>query len=191
MCVTLEEAAQAALFLYEPALIGHIAELLLPSHGAPDQVVAAAVLALETCAHYSSKFSEVLTAVSPNVNHGILITLFRFVVSKLDGTGKPGFVGPCLWLDTVSDELVDAIFSFIAFITASPPHGHMLVSAGILPVLLEMAQTHAERRNSVSLCCQVSLITSTFLVQLVSLTPWCHQILKPYQFSTILMASMC
>jgi E3 ubiquitin-protein ligase HUWE1 len=81
--LTTEEAAHSTLLMYEPDLLTQIAELLLPSRDIGDKITTAAVLALDACAHYRSKMSEVLTAISANVNHGILISLFRHVVGKI------------------------------------------------------------------------------------------------------------
>jgi len=86
--LTSEEAAQSTLFLYEPDLISQIAGLLLPAHETTDGLGVAAVTALDACAHHRSKLTEVLNAVSANVSHGILLTLFREVVDKLMADGK-------------------------------------------------------------------------------------------------------
>lgn len=133
MCLSQEDATQSSIFLYEPDLIGQIAELCHPSRDVGYFTATAALLVLDACAHQRSKISEVLTAVSANVNHGILISWFR---SAMADASAPY-------------ELVDAIIGFIAYLATSPSHGHMIIGAGILPLLLDMMGTENERRDNV------------------------------------------
>ena len=149
MYLTAEESAQSTLFLYEPDLLAQISELLVPSRGVPDDVSTAAALTMDACAHHRSKLFDVLTAIGASVSHGILISLFRHVVNKLLAGGECS-VPPLLKAEYVLHELVDSVVSLIAYVMASSPHGHMLVGAGILPILLDMARVEDDRRDSVS-----------------------------------------
>jgi E3 ubiquitin-protein ligase HUWE1 len=88
---------------------------------------------LEACANHEGKLGEVLTALSANASHGILMTLYRGIVANPD---------------TVADSLVDAVYAFFALVTAS--NSNVLISAGLLPLLLDMLATQAARRDSVS-----------------------------------------
>ena len=54
-----------------------------------------------------------------------------------------------LTADFTSFEVVDSIMTLIAFISTSPNHGHILISAGILPTLLEMLRSCGDRRDNV------------------------------------------
>jgi E3 ubiquitin-protein ligase HUWE1 len=146
VCLTDEDTVYSTLFLYEPDLVNQLASLL--HHDVDDTIAMAAVFGLDACSHHRSKTPEVLTAVSANVNHGIIISLFRNIVTKLVAGSE--FILDRLTIAPVPYELVDAVIGFISFIASSPPHGNMLVSAGILPLLLEMLDSRGERRDHVS-----------------------------------------
>lgn len=81
---------------------------------------------------------EVMTSVSANVNHGVLVTFFRHLNDRLVAG------------EAVSFELIDATMSFLAFVATSPSHSNMLMGAGILRLLLEMLNTAGDRRENVS-----------------------------------------
>lgn len=81
---------------------------------------------------------EVMTSVSANVNHGVLVTFFRHLNDRLVAG------------EAVSFELIDATMSFLAFVATSPSHSNMLMGAGILRLLLEMLNTTGDRRENVS-----------------------------------------
>ncbi|WVF67237.1 hypothetical protein IAT40_001985 [Kwoniella sp. CBS 6097] len=86
-----EDAAQSGLFLYEPDLVPQIADLI---RAAPsDEIVTGALLAFDACAHHRAKTTEVMTAVSANVNHGILISFLRHMVDRMVQGGLSNFSG--------------------------------------------------------------------------------------------------
>ncbi|OCF44407.1 hypothetical protein I317_01667 [Kwoniella heveanensis CBS 569] len=128
-----EDAAQSGLFLYEPELVPQIADLI---RAAPsDEIITGALLALDACAHHRAKTTEVMTAVSANVNHGILISFLRQMVDKMiQGVSVPY-------------EMFDASIAFIAYISTSPIHNNMLMGAGILRLLLDMLGVNNDRRE--------------------------------------------
>ena len=70
--------------------------------------------------------------------------------------------------DAIPYDLVDAVFTFIAFMTNSlahgPTHGHTLVGAGFLPVFLDVLKTRCDRRDNVGVVLPSVLICSTFHV---------------------------
>lgn len=133
-----EDAAQSNLFLYEPELVSQLADLLRSSSDVGEQVTTSTLLALCACAHHQAKMGEVMTSVSANVNHGVLVTFFRHLNERLVAG------------EAVSFELIDATMSFLAFVATSPSHSNMLMGAGILRLLLEMLNTSGDRRENVS-----------------------------------------
>ncbi|KAK8853332.1 hypothetical protein IAR55_004036 [Kwoniella newhampshirensis] len=127
--ISSEDASQSGLFLYEPELVTQLADVLRAASDVGEEVATASTLALDACAHHRAKTGEVMTALCANVNHGVIISLFRKVVEHL------------VRGDEVSFELIDASMTLLAFIASSPMHSNMLMGAGILAVLLDMLGT--------------------------------------------------
>lgn len=139
-----DDASQSTIFLYETSLVPQLAELLVPNRDVGDQVLSAAIYAVDACSHHRHKMSEVTTAVGANVTHGILMSQFRDIVSRLTGDGDPAKAEDVLF------EVLDAMMGFIAFITVQPQQSNHVVGAGIVPLLLKLAQTPVARRDNVS-----------------------------------------
>lgn len=78
-----ETQALNSLFLYEPELVSHIADLIHPDRDIPTSVQIASLIALDALGRYRAKISEVLTAVNAGVSHGILFSLLRKTVGQL------------------------------------------------------------------------------------------------------------
>ncbi|WVW86319.1 hypothetical protein I302_108361 [Kwoniella bestiolae CBS 10118] len=134
--VSTDDAAQSGLFLYEPELVPQLAELLRASQQVGEQVTIGTLHALDACAHHRVKMGEVMTAVSANVNHGILVTFLKNIVERL------------VKGESIPNDLFDAAISFVAYIPSSPVHINMLMGAGILRLLLDVLKASGERRES-------------------------------------------
>ena len=132
-----ESQATSALFLYEPDLIAHIAELLHVDEGLPTIVQTAAIAALDALARYKNKVQEVLTAVNAGVNHGILMALVRNMVLEV---GKPESKLP--------HAFVEALLSFITYIASHASGGNMVVGAGLIPLLIQLMENRLPLRLS-------------------------------------------
>ncbi|KAI0373495.1 hypothetical protein BV20DRAFT_1119067 [Pilatotrama ljubarskyi] len=130
-----DSQAQSALFLYEPDLIAHVAELLQLDRGVDVQVQTAAVAALDAMSRYRSKIQDVLTAVNAGVNHGILMALLRKTVSDV---AQP--------TSTLPQAFVEALFSFITFLATHSSGGNMIVGAGLVPVLIQAIENRLPNR---------------------------------------------
>jgi E3 ubiquitin-protein ligase HUWE1 len=130
-----ESDATTSLFLYEPDLIAHIAELLQIDKGVPVRVQTTAISALDSLAHYRSRNQEVLTAVNAGVNHGILMALVRKTVADVaDPTS------------TLPQSFIDALMSFVTFISTHASGGNMVVGAGLIPLLIQMIDNKLPNR---------------------------------------------
>jgi hypothetical protein len=138
---------------------------MAPGRGIGDTVLSAAVYAIDACAHHKNKLPEVIAALGANVNHGILISLFRDTTRRLTGGGDPAKV------ESVLFEVVDAQMGLISYVATSPPYSHHIIGAGIIPLLLEIPKTTVERRDSVSEIPISWLTVSTSLVLLASSMP--------------------
>ncbi|KAJ4983787.1 ubiquitin-protein ligase [Stagonosporopsis vannaccii] len=99
--------------------------------------------ALEALAKHKTKSADVCTALSVNVNHGVLFYIVRKLVTGLgieDGTQ----------IDFEEDEWRDAIFSLLNTIPQSQSRtGEGMVSAGLLEILVEVLKlrTNKAERN--------------------------------------------
>ncbi|GHJ84973.1 hypothetical protein NliqN6_1375 [Naganishia liquefaciens] len=133
--LTPEDKAQTELFLYEPALVAQLADLVNPASHVSDVVAAPAFMALDACAHYRYKCTEVVSALGANVAHGTLMNCYREVVRRLaTEQGAP-------------HELVDSVLSFVAFLATSSGYGNMLVGAGIIPVIIDLVKVEHPARG--------------------------------------------
>jgi E3 ubiquitin-protein ligase HUWE1 len=130
-----ESDATTSLFLYEPDLISHIAELLQIDKGVPVRVQTTAISALDSLAHYRSKNQEVLTAVNAGVNHGILMALVRKTIADV---ADPMSILP--------QSFIDALMSFVTFISTHASGGNMVVGAGLIPLLIQMIDNKLPNR---------------------------------------------
>jgi E3 ubiquitin-protein ligase HUWE1 len=140
-----EEVSMSTIFLYETSVIQQLANVMVPNRDVGDWVLSSALYALDACAHHRVKLQEVLTTVGANVSHGILIRFFRDLVTRLTGGGDPTKAEDILF------EVLDAIIGLIAYVATSPPHNNHVVSAGVIPLLLEMPKTLVPRRENVSI----------------------------------------
>jgi E3 ubiquitin-protein ligase HUWE1 len=130
-----ESQATAALFLYEPDLISHIAELLQIDQGIPTIVQTAAIAALDALARYKNKVQEVLTAVNAGVNHGILMALVRNMVVEVANPESK-----------LPHSFVEALLSFITYIASHASGGNMVVGAGLIPLLIQIMENRLSKR---------------------------------------------
>lgn len=130
-----EASATTSLFLYEPELVAHAAELLRTDRGVPMDIQTAAIAALDGVSRYRGKIHEVLTAVNAGVNHGLLMALFRKTVTELASE-----------LCTIPATFVDALLSFVTFIAANAAGGNMVVSAGLVPLLIQLIENPLPNR---------------------------------------------
>ncbi|GLB37041.1 putative protein with domain of Unknown Function (DUF913) [Lyophyllum shimeji] len=121
-----ESQATTSLFLYEPDLIAHIAELLQIDNDVPVRVQTTAIAALDSLARYRTRNQEVLTAVNAGVNHGILMALVRKTFAEAADPAS-----------TLPQSFIDALLSFVSFISSHSSGGNMIVGAGLIPLLIQ------------------------------------------------------
>lgn len=130
-----ETQATSSLFLYEPDLIVHIAELLQVDKNISLPVQTAAIAAVDALARYRSKIQEVLTSVNAGVNHGILMGLLRKTIVEI---ANPASVVP--------HSFVEALLSFVTFIASHASGGNMVVGAGLIPLLIQLLENRLPHR---------------------------------------------
>ncbi|KAJ3790759.1 hypothetical protein GGU10DRAFT_281593 [Lentinula aff. detonsa] len=133
-----ESQALSTLFLFEPDLIPHVAELLHVGRGISVYIQTAAIAALDAMARYRSKVHEVLTSVNAGVNHGILMGLLRKTISDISSPDCK-----------IPHSFVEALLSFVTFIASHASGGNMIVGAGLIPLLIQILENRLPTRLQV------------------------------------------
>ncbi|KIK27762.1 hypothetical protein PISMIDRAFT_674672 [Pisolithus microcarpus 441] len=140
-----ESQATSSLFLYEPDLATHIAELLQLDRGVSAQVQSAAIAALDSIARYRSRIQEVLAAVNAGVNHGILMALLRKIILEVSDPESK-----------LANSFVEALLAFITYVAQHAGGGNMVVGAGLIPLLVQIIENRlAQRLQMVSKAMQL------------------------------------
>ncbi|KAH7927155.1 hypothetical protein BV22DRAFT_1193856 [Leucogyrophana mollusca] len=140
-----ESQALSSLFLYEPDLATHIAEMLQLDCGVSVSVQTAAIAALDSLARYRGKIQEVLAAVNAGVNHGILMTLLRKTIVEVSNPESK-----------LPHAFVEALLSFVTYLASHTAGGNMVVGAGLVPLLVQIIENRlAQRLQMVSKAMQL------------------------------------
>ncbi|KAK4518814.1 ribosomal RNA biogenesis protein rrp5 [Mucor velutinosus] len=117
-----ETTAQNKVFIYEPYLISQLAELISPEKQADTTIQTYVLYALDGIARHRNKLSEVLIAVNASANHGTMMQILR--KANLN--------------EAYPQSFLDALFTFVSFLLQTQPGGQMLMSAGIIPTLVQI-----------------------------------------------------
>ena len=135
-CHTHNEAqALSTLFLPEPDLATHLAELLQLDRGIPTAVQTAAIAALDGAARYRGKIQEVLAAVNAGVNHGTLMSLLRKTVNDVANPES-----------TIPHSFIEALLALVTFLASHAAGGNMVVAAGLIPLLIQIIDNRLPQR---------------------------------------------
>jgi E3 ubiquitin-protein ligase HUWE1 len=87
--------------------------------------------ALDALSQHQSKFQHVCAALNTNVNHGVLLYVVRKAVAEMNTEDIGDKV-------TEDDEWRDALFSLLSNLSLTPRTGGDLVTAGLIPILVEV-----------------------------------------------------
>lgn len=114
-------------FAFEPEIIQSLTDVIHPDHNMPFSLQTVALFALDGLAHLRGKQPDVLTAINASASHGVLLYALRKIVSGLD-------------TDNVQypQEFLDAMFAFLSFVISFQTGGNMVISAGLVPILLQL-----------------------------------------------------
>lgn len=116
-------------------LIYQLAELIHPpTHGdmgIPRPLQTIVVNALEGLAQHQHKYQDICTALSTNVNHGVLLYIVRKAVAEM-AVDEPGDK------HTENDDWRSALFALLSHVATLPRAGAELVTAGLVPILVEV-----------------------------------------------------
>ena len=130
-----EPQALSTLFLPEPDLATHLAELLQLDRGIPITVQTAAIAALDGAARYRGKIQEVLAAVNAGVNHGTLMSLLRKTVNDVASPES-----------TTPHSFIEALLALVTFLASHAAGGNMVVAAGLIPLLIQIIDNRLPQR---------------------------------------------
>ncbi|WFD24365.1 HECT-type E3 ubiquitin transferase [Malassezia equina] len=130
-----ESNVNARLFMVEPSLVPRTAALLEPARHTGYWVQSAALYALDSMGHFRVRLSELLTAVNASVSHGLLLQVLLHTHDALRACAD----GPAPPLHTHMDAFVDALMTLVANLTTTVSGSTMVVSAGLVPQLLDLA----------------------------------------------------
>ncbi|KAG0215073.1 hypothetical protein BGX33_001508 [Mortierella sp. NVP41] len=127
-------------FAFEPEIIQSLTDLIHPDHRVPYPVQTVALFALDGLAHLRNRHQDVLTAINASASHGVLMYALRKVVTGLDSANAP-----------YPQDFLDAMFALISYIISSQTGGTMVISAGLVPVLLQLlSNKHSSQLKNVT-----------------------------------------
>ncbi|CAO3635514.1 unnamed protein product [Mucor hiemalis] len=121
-----ETTAQNKVFIYEPHLIAQLAELLSPENKVDYDIQTFVLYALDAITRHRNKLSEVLTAINASANHGTMMQILRKTNSN----------------ESYPQPFLDALFTFVSYLLQTQPGGQMLMSAGVIPTLVQIVGNH-------------------------------------------------
>ena len=131
-----EGEAQNSLFIYEPELVAHIAELIHPNRNISVDIQTAVVATLDGLSRYRSKTGEVLAAVNAGATHGTLMGLMWRTITHLTDPNCAPVSTPLrkllndslnLHAASITTDFAESLFSFVTFLSSSPAGGSMIV----------------------------------------------------------------
>ncbi|KAI8340111.1 hypothetical protein BC941DRAFT_468384 [Chlamydoabsidia padenii] len=120
-----ESTAHNKVFVYEPHLVSHLADAINPAKPICYEIQTYALYALDAIARHRTKLNEVLHAFNASANHGTLLHILRQINSHPGSEGFP-------------DDFLEALFTLLLFVLETQPGGQMLMTAGIIPTLLNI-----------------------------------------------------
>ncbi|KAK0117342.1 hypothetical protein ONS96_013174 [Cadophora gregata f. sp. sojae] len=116
-------------------LIYQLAELIHPPAdgdvAVPRSIQTLAFAVLDAMANLQTPFADVCAALNTNVNHGVLLYVVRKAVAEMGNTEEePQRSEDDVWRDT--------LFSLLANLSVNPRTGTDLITAGLMPILVEV-----------------------------------------------------
>ncbi|KAH7042417.1 hypothetical protein BKA57DRAFT_398309 [Linnemannia elongata] len=127
-------------FAFEPEIIQSLTDLIHPDHKVPFPVQTVALFALDGLAHLRNRQPDVLTAINASASHGVLLYALRKIITGLDSENAP-----------YPQDFLDAMFALISYIISSQTGGNMVISAGLVPVLLQLlSNKHSSQLKNVT-----------------------------------------
>jgi E3 ubiquitin-protein ligase HUWE1 len=119
-------------------LVYQLAELIHPSadgtNDMPIWLQSIALVLLEAISNFTAKYSDVLSALNANVNHGVLLYVIRKAVAGMKDD-PPGEDDDKV---TGADEWRNALFSLTLHMAMGSRVGQEMITAGLMDILVEI-----------------------------------------------------
>ncbi|KAG0347069.1 hypothetical protein BG004_000179 [Podila humilis] len=112
---------------FEPEILQSLTDVIHPDNNMPFNLQTVALFALDGLAHLRGKQPDMLTAINASASHGVLLYSLRKIMAGLDSD-----------IVQYPQEFLDAMFAFLSFIISFNTGGNMVVSAGLVPILLQL-----------------------------------------------------
>lgn len=115
------------------------------------------MFAFDGIARHRNKLSEVLTALNASANHGTIMQILRRTNTA----------------NIYPQSFLDALYTFVGYLLQTQPGGQMLISAGIIPTLVQIIgnhqYTHVKNVGKI-----VSLTDAVVIPYATSFTTFCN-----------------
>ncbi|KAK9246420.1 hypothetical protein V1506DRAFT_457070 [Lipomyces tetrasporus] len=124
-----ENSIQTRLFAGNPQLIPSLCDLIHPDNDVPIWLRTLAIEALQSLSHHRAKHNEILSSLSANVNHGVLLYIVRQIVKDLSHG------------QIVDAYFADRLMNLIPLLASSSHSVQVLVTAGFMSVMVQLLET--------------------------------------------------
>ncbi|KAK3315071.1 hypothetical protein B0H66DRAFT_481141 [Apodospora peruviana] len=125
-------------------LVYQLAELIHPSadgtNDIPLWLQAIALELMEAISHFQLKYSDILSALNANVNHGVLLYVIRKAVAEMKEDPKTELDET----STDADEWRNNLFGLTLHMAMSSRIGQDMISAGLMDILVEILQLRSK-----------------------------------------------
>lgn len=120
-------------------LVYQLAELVHPpAEGAaavPRPLQTLVFAALDALSAHQLKFQDICSALNTTVNHGVLLYVIRKALAEMSQNDSGD-------KNTLDDDWRDSLFSLLANLSINPRTGGEMVTAGLIPILVEVLTLH-------------------------------------------------
>ncbi|KAK9466030.1 hypothetical protein V1512DRAFT_31791 [Lipomyces arxii] len=134
-----ENTLQTRLFAANSQLIPSLCEVIHPDNTVSIPLRTLALEALHALAHHRVRHNEILSSLSANVNHGVLLYIVRQVVMDLESG---------LFVD---EYFADRLFSLVQVLASNTHSMQVLVTAGLVQVMVQLIDTDTQDFSTLSM----------------------------------------
>lgn len=130
VCTFSESTVESRILAHEPNFLRQLGKLIAIESWdvVPPELSILALETMQDACHQAARRTEVLTALSANVSHGTLMSIIRVLIRDM----KAGA--------SINEDFAVNIFVLTLQIASTQTLSNMMVSAGIIPLLLELIQ---------------------------------------------------
>ncbi|KAK9237994.1 hypothetical protein V1525DRAFT_132241 [Lipomyces kononenkoae] len=138
-----ENSIQARLFAGNPQLIASLCDLIHPDKEVPVWLRTLAIESLQSLSHHRAKHNEILSSLSANVNHGVLLYIVRQMAKDLSQR------------QTVDAYFADRLMNLIPLLAPSSHSVQVLVTAGFMSVMVQLIETETQDFSTLAMAITV------------------------------------